>query len=114
MKSWLRRFGYLLFLIVWLMVVCFPTFAFVLAMSGQIEMGSNPRNHLRFFMVQEEDTAGIGMEWARPLLNRSTCAKTSVVYLLWEGGETNQNSSFCHCYDPETAVPLPVDENSCG
>jgi hypothetical protein len=115
MRRWLRRFGYLLFIIIWLMVMCFPTFAFVLAGNGQIELGSNPRNHLRFFMVQEEEASGIGVEWARPLLGKPACAKTSVVYLLWEGGGgPNQNVSYCQCVDPLTNAPLPVDENSCG
>lgn len=114
MKRWLRRFGYLAFVIIWLMVMCFPTFAFVLAANGQLELGSSPRNHLRFFMVNEEDADGLGVEWARPLLGNSSCAKTSVTYFFWEGGEANQNVSFCQCVDPLTDAPLPVDESSCG
>lgn len=113
MKQWLRRFGYLLFLVIWLMVICFPTFAFMLAMNGEITLGGGPRHHLRFFMVQEEAADGIAVEWARPLLRQSNCAKTSVVYLLWEGRQDNQNVSFCHCYDAATEAPLPVGENGC-
>ncbi len=115
MKRWLRRFGYLLFVIIWLMVMCFPTFAFVLAMNGQIEVGSNPRNHVRFFMVSEEDADGIGVEWTRPLRSplpgQPTCAKTSVIYLLWEGGGQNQNVTYCQCVDPATGASLP--SNGC-
>lgn len=113
MKKWLRRFGYLLFIFIWVMVMCFPTFAFVLAMNGQIEVGNNPRNHLRFFMVQEENADGMGVEWTRPLPGQPTCAKTSVTYLLWEGRGPNQNVSFCQCIDATTGTALPVGEGGC-
>ncbi|HRQ38655.1 MAG TPA: hypothetical protein PLD25_12175 [Chloroflexota bacterium] len=104
MKRWLRRFGYMLIVIIWLMVMCFPTFAFMLAMNGQIEVGSNPRNHLRFFMVQEENADGIGVEWKRPLPGQPACARASVTYLLWESDGQNQNTSFCQCIDPVTGM----------
>lgn len=114
MKRWLRRFGYLLFVIIWLMIMCFPTFAFTLAMRQQLQLGGSPGNHLRFFLVQEEQADGIGVEWARPLLGQPGCTKTSINYLFWEGDAANQNVSFCQCVDPQTKVPLPTDENSCG
>jgi hypothetical protein len=116
MRKWLRWFGYVLFVIIWLMVMCFPTFAFVLATNGQIEVGGNPRNHLRFFMVTEEEASGIGVEWTRPLGSplpgQPSCAKTSVSYFLWEGGGQNQNVTFCQCVDPDSGAALPVD--GCG
>lgn len=114
MKRWLRRFGYLFFVIFWLMIMCFPTFAFTLAMREQIQVGNIDSSHLRVFMVVEEDTNGIGIELTRPLLSQASCQKTSVGYLLWEGGKNNQNVSYCQCFDPETDAPLPVDENSCN
>ncbi len=95
------------------MVMCFPTFAFVLATNGQIEVGDHPRNHVRFFMVSEEDADGIGVEWTRPLSGQPTCAKTSVAYLLWEGNSQNQNVSFCQCIDPSTGAALPLGEEVC-
>ncbi len=113
MKRWLRRFGYLLIVIIWLMIMCFPTFAFALATNGQIQLGSNPRNQLRFFLVQEEEADGIGVEWSRPLLGK-TCSKTTVTYFLWEGSSQGQNVSYCQCFDPDSGVPLPIDENNCG
>ena len=111
MKRWLRRFGYLLIIIIWLMIMCFPTFAFTLAMREQIQVGSNPRTHLRIFLVLEEDADGIGVEWARPLLGND-CTQTSVIYLLWEGNGSDQNVSFCQCFDPNGA-PLPVGNGRC-
>ncbi|GIK56091.1 MAG: hypothetical protein HND44_01680 [Chloroflexi bacterium] len=110
MKRWPRRFSYVLIVISWLMVMCFPTFAFTLARNGQIEVGSNPRNHLRFFMVQEKNADGIGVEWTRPLSGQSTCAKTSVTYLLWESDGQNQNVTYCQCSDPVTGAALGTCE----
>lgn len=114
MKRWLRRFGYVLFVIIWLMVMCFPTFAFALARNGQIEVGSNPRSHLRFFLVQEENADGIGVEWTRPLPGQPSCAKTSITYLLWDNdGGQNQNVTYCQCSDPATGTALPQGEGGC-
>lgn len=93
--------------------MCFPTFAFTLATREQIQLGDNPRNHVRFFLVREDEADGIGMEWSRPLLGE-TCAKTTVAYLFWEGGDSRQNVSFCQCYDAQSGAPLPVEANSCG
>lgn len=107
MKRWPRRFGYVLIVIIWLMVMCFPTFAFTLARNGQIEVGS----HLRFFMVQEENADGIGVEWTRPLPGQPSCAKTSVTYLLWENdGGQNQNVTYCQCGDPAAGAALGACE----
>lgn len=112
-SRWLKRPLYLLIIVAWLLVMIFPTFAFVLAHNGSIELGSNPRNQLRFFLVQEEAAEGVGMEWSRPSLAGENCAQTSLAYLFWEGGQSGQNSSYCHCYDPVTSAPLPVEAGSC-
>lgn len=112
-SRWLKRLLYLLIIVVWLLLMIFPTFAFMLANNGRIELGSNPRNQLRFFLVQEEDADGIGMEWSRPSWGQAQCAQTSLAYLFWEGGESGQNATYCHCYDPVTEAPLPVEAGSC-
>ena len=113
MKRWLRRFGYLVIVIVWLMIMCFPTFAFSLAMNEQLQLGSMEGNHLRFFMVNEEAGDGVGVELTRPMLF-SDCRKTSVTYRRWEGSSLQQSASFCQCFDATTGDPLPVTPDSCG
>ncbi|MCP4360341.1 MAG: hypothetical protein GY796_20225 [Chloroflexi bacterium] len=113
MKRWLRRFAYLLFVIFWLMIICFPTFAFTLAMREQIQLGGNSGSHVRFFLVRGEDSDGIGLELARPMLSESNCTKISITYLFWEGRTADQNTSFCQCFDPQTRAPLPVKADSC-
>jgi hypothetical protein len=113
MKIWLRRLGYLTFVIIWLAIMLFPAFAFTLSRQEQIELGRNPRNHVRFFLVLEESAEGMAVEWVRPLLTERNCSKTNVVYLFWEGGADNPNSSFCQCYDPQTEQPLPVNGLRC-
>lgn len=114
MKPWLKRFGYLIIIILWLIVMCFPTFAFTLAMNDQIEIGRNTGTHLRFFMVTEEEASGIGMELTRPLLGQTSCRQTTVAYLLWEGRQSGQNATFCQCMDPQTGIALPAGEGGCA
>ncbi len=113
MKKWLRRFGMILFLIVWLMIMCFPTFAFTLSRQQQIQLGNIDGSHLRIFLLIEGESDGIGFELSRPFLNKSGCLKTSLAYFFWEGGQSGQNTTFCQCYDPATNEPLPVAQNSC-
>ena len=115
-KQWLKRFGCFLLILLWLVAMIFPTFAFVLAGTGQIQLGSEPGSNVRFFMVNEEDANGIGVQVKRPSSSTpsSKCYQNNLVYLLWEGDATGQNSSFCTCYDPNTNASLPVEENSCS
>ena len=112
-KQWLKRFGCFLLIILWLMAMIFPTFAFVLAGTGQIELGNEQGTHVRFFMVNEEDASGIGVQMKRPSSGENQCYQNNLIYLLWEGDATGQNSSFCTCYDPNTNASLPVVENIC-
>lgn len=114
-KTWLRRFGYVLFFVIWLLVMAFPAFAFFLATQGELNIGQNPQNHVRFFMVQEEETGGIGVEWTRPFHGNEAnqnCAKTSIRYILWSGDNSDQNVTYCQCFDA-AGTSLPVEQNSC-
>lgn len=85
--------------------------ALVLATQNQIQLGSNPNRHLRIFMVQEDEAAGVGIEWARNGRTNSACTKTSVNYLLWEGEA--ESVSFCQCFDPLTGDLLPQELFDC-
>lgn len=113
MNRWLKRIGYLFLLLLWLAVMAFPTFAFLLATKGELRLGDEPRSHVRFFMVQEENTNGVGMEWVRAAGRVENCTRTTLRYFLWDGGDAGQNVSFCQCYDPLTNAPLPLEESHC-
>ena len=114
MNLWLKRLGYTAVALLWLIIMIFPTFAFFLATQGEIQLGSEPRSHLRFFMVQEETSSGVGVEWVRTSRQADNCSQTTLRYFLWEGGNQGDNVSFCQCYDPVTNSPLPVEENRCS
>lgn len=113
MRRWLKRGGYAVLLLIWLIVMAFPTFAFFLATNGEVQLGSEPRSHVRFFLVQEETSGGVGLEWVRGAWQVDDCTRTTIRYFLWEGSSAGQNVSFCQCYDPITDAPLPVEEDSC-
>ena len=113
MNRWLKRVGTFVFLILWLVIMVFPTFAFFLATNGEVQLGSEARSHVRFFLVQEKTSSGVGVEWIRNAQQVDNCAKTTIHYFLWEGNNAGQNVNFCQCYDPVTDAPLPVEESSC-
>jgi hypothetical protein len=113
MNRWLKRLVYFFLLLLWLMVMAFPTFAFLLATQGELQLGDEPRSHLRFFMVQEPASSGVGVEWVRAASRVENCTRTTLRYFLWESDEANQNVRFCQCYDPVTSAPLPVEESRC-
>lgn len=114
MKRWLRRFAYLLVVLLWLLLISFPVVAFLLATQGQLQIGEPNRSGLRLFMVQERNSQGIGLQWTRPLSGSSdqaSCSQTSLRYYLWEGSDQGENVDYCQCFDPQTGQVLP--ENSC-
>lgn len=112
MSRWPRRFIYLLVTLAWLCVMSLPALAFILAVRGQIQIGSDVRHHLRIFALQELDAQGIGVEWTRPVRQQPACSWTTVNYLLWEG--EGEDIAFCQCYDPLTNDPLPVELQFCS
>lgn len=109
--SWLRRFVYLLLLLLWLGVISLPLFSVLLAARGELQLGDDPRRHLRLFLIQERDTQGIGIEWARPLREEAACYRTRLTYLMWEG--RGENVSFCQCLDEPGGAPLPAPPDLC-
>jgi len=94
-QKWLRRFFYLVIVIIWLAVAAFPFLAFGIASQGELRFGNQSERQLRLFLVQEDAAQGIGVEWRRPYPNQPACTRTSVSYLLWEG--EGQNTTYCQC-----------------
>lgn len=111
MNKWPRRVLYLLIIVLWLIVLSVPFFAFVLAARKQIQIGDDPRSHLRVFLVQEQGSEGIGVEWVRPYRPNPACAQTSVNYFMWSGEP--EPVLYCQCYDPATEEPLPIVASRC-
>lgn len=95
-----RRLIYLVVILVWLIVMCFPISAFILATRGEIKVGEGVQSGLRIFLVQSDDAQGIGFDLSRRLREDPQCSKTSVRYLLWAGGENDFNIDYCLCYEP--------------
>ncbi len=112
MKRWLRRFLYLLIVLIWIAIMSLPFLAVMVAARGQVQLGDDTGRHLRIFLVQQRGAAGIGIENQRPLRQSTDCTKTTVTYLLWEG--TGENASYCQCIDSNTGANLPVDAGSCA
>ncbi len=94
----IRRVAYLVVLVVWLIVMCLPMLALVLAMRGEMNLGGQENSHVRLFLVQADTEDGIGFEWTRSAANSSKCLKTSVRYLLWEGDTEEVNVDYCQCF----------------
>jgi len=112
MKRPLRRIIYLLIIFIWLLVMSFPVFAMILATQQQILIGNDPSRHVRIFLLQADNAAGVGFEWAGKLGTNASCTQTSVNYFLWEGSA--ESVSFCQCYDPLTGDALPQELSNCA
>jgi hypothetical protein len=106
MKRWLRRLGYFIIVIIWLLVMAFPIFAFTLAGRGQLTFGDTDGSHVRLFLLREPNVEGVGVEWTRPYRSQSNCTRTSVGYILWQGH--SENTSYCQCVDVESGAALPA------
>jgi hypothetical protein len=111
MKLWLRRFLYLAIVLLWLLVMSLPTFAFFLAMRGQLQLGSQDGRFVRVFLLQEPDAEGVGVERQRLLREPPGCRQTTVSYWMWVGEA--ENVSFCQCFDPVSNAPLPSEGLVC-
>lgn len=103
MRTWLRRFALLLFVIIWLLAMSFPFLAFSLAARGELQFGDNPQRHTRVFLVRGEGIEGVAVERTRPLPDLPTCARTTLTYLMWEG--EGDNVSYCQCTNGTILTP---------
>ncbi|MCA9936021.1 MAG: hypothetical protein H6662_10030 [Ardenticatenaceae bacterium] len=98
MRRWFRKIVYLVALLLWMSLISLPFFAVLVASRGEVHL-----RNARVFLVQERDLQGVGIDWQRPLppsLNlspSSTCTKTNVTYLMWEGQA--ENTAYCSCDD---------------
>lgn len=96
-----RRLLYLVFLLLWLLIVSLPFMTMIVAFRGEFTLGNKMKSHFRTFLVQGEETNGLGFEWSRSSGSDDACQKTSVRYFLWEGSTEQVNTDFCQCTDQE-------------
>lgn len=100
--TWLKRLLYLVLFVLWLLVMSFPISAAILAINGQIEVGSQQSaHHVRVFLVQERNQEGIGLEWTRQA-SVAECRQGSITYAMWEGSA--ENARYCTCIDATGSV----------
>jgi hypothetical protein len=100
-----RRVAYAGVIVIWLIVMCFPITAFLLATRGEIRLGSTNLSGIRIFLISEVNAKGVGFQWNRQLPDDPECIKTSLMYLLWDGNESGINTNYCWCYDLSGQTP---------
>ncbi|HSG18935.1 MAG TPA: hypothetical protein VLE70_21755 [Anaerolineae bacterium] len=99
----LRRIGYALIAIIWLVLMSLPILAFFLAARGELMIGDDQASNIRLFMVNEDEATGIGFQRVtKANSEQDGCFHTSVNYLLWKGQDSGLNIDFCACHDPDT------------
>lgn len=107
MKKILKRMGYGALLVLWLGFMCVPAFFCALvANSGELVWGDEPTNQVRFFLMQERDKEGLGVQWTRPVDENGRCLRTTVRYLMFAGEAENQ--ATCQCAPTTPAAELPA------
>ncbi|MFO7664156.1 MAG: hypothetical protein R6X18_16390 [Chloroflexota bacterium] len=118
MKRWVRRVVIFILVLFWLGIMLVPTFAFVLARNGQIQVGDSNHRHWRVFLLQEAQAEGLGLERARtvavpdnaPVTAR--CLKTTINYWMWSG--SGEDVTFCRCLDSLTGSTLALSPPACS
>lgn len=94
----IRRVGYIIVVLIWLVIMCLPILAFTLAIRGEFRLGNQEKSHIRAFMVQNDDENGVGVEWSRKTTANADCRRTSIRYFLWAGNTENINVDYCQCH----------------
>jgi hypothetical protein len=111
----LRNLGFILFIIVWLLVMTLPCFAFVLASRGELSWDRSEHDWDRIWLLQERNQKGLGYQAERVISDQSSsggpiCVRNSVRYFLWQGTDTNTNTDYCECFASDgtsTESPCP-------
>ena len=121
----LWRFGCLIGLLLWLVLMVIPPILFILAVRGDITLpryGDVPNRHeyplFQVKLIMEEDFRGLGLLNTKlyPDDDLNLCVQTNVRYLLWAG--EGEPAVFCTCYNRENAdldwVLLETVRESCS
>lgn len=117
MKVWLRRLLILLFVLFWLALLLTPTLAVMLARNGQLRIGLGEERYWRFFLVQQAEAEGVGMERSRPVdppagaADTIHCSQQTVDYWMWTG--EGQSVEYCQCLDGESGQSVDIVPPAC-
>ncbi len=94
--------GGILFLIIIGMI---PIFGCRLVTTGVLQFGNEDGNFLNFFMLQEPEQEGIGIQWSRSFDDEAICTSNSVRYFMFAGEA--ENLDYCSCTNEPISRPLP-------
>jgi hypothetical protein len=117
MKRWVCRLLILIFVLFWLGIMLVPTFAFMLARNGQLQIGESNDRHWRLFLLQDAQAEGVALERARTVAlpenapEAVRCLETTVNYWLWSGD--GDDVVFCRCIDSLTGITFPISPPAC-
>ncbi len=103
----MKRLLYALLLVVWILAIAFPFFAFALAGKGELQAGDTNGRYIRTFLLDSDEAEGIGFVIAGM---DGDCQESSLFYLLWEGEA--ENGRYCQCLNND-GEKLSATEGSC-
>lgn len=117
-EAWLRRIGFWVGLVIWILILMIPSCMFWLAISGEIKVslpGDVPDNQLRIWTVMEPRERGIAYSLPRTHSrdDSTMSVQTTVRYLLWEGEAASVR--YCQLYqrDGDDWESAGVSEGGC-
>ena len=106
----MKRVLYALLLLLWILAIAFPFFAFALAGKGELQMGDENSRFVRAFLLDTDEAEGVGFVWTGM---DGDCQESTLVYLLWEGdGSRSENGRYCQCVNSD-GEQLSATEGSC-
>ena len=90
-----------------LLVVALVGLMLIIAFRGELAWRRNELSSDRVFLIMDRRQRGLG--WERvgrlnsvptdaPTMTGLVCSETSVRYFLWEGDASDQNATYCECY----------------
>jgi hypothetical protein len=112
-RSFLSRLGCGFLLVIWFVVLMTPCALLYIASNGEIRIGHTdiPDAHehprLSIEVVTEVDSRGFRIVNSSVVDNmpddNALCVQTNVRFLLWRTSEDSQDTSYCDCYERDTA-----------
>lgn len=119
-RSLPRRMGCWALVIAWFLLMLLPCFCIALAINQEIVIptGSVPGQHIRIWLIMEEDGRGVGISSAS-LVNSSenaVCVQTQTRFVLWAGRAEPVQS--CECYQRASTADawslVSIEAAQCG
>ncbi len=103
----MKRLLYAFLLVLWLIAIAFPFFAFALAGKGELQVGDANGRYARAFLLSSEEAEGVGFVFAGL---DGDCQESTLFYLLWEGEA--ENGRYCQCRN-DNGERISATEGSC-